>query len=78
VFFNSSSSVASVLQGIPVFVSDASAVTWSVANHNVKDINNPGLPAREQWLYELSAAHWTIDQSLNGDIYRHFEPYLPS
>ena len=77
VFFNSSSSVASVLHGVPVFVSDTSAVTYSVANHNIKEINNPGLPNREQWLYELSAAHWTIDQSRNGDIYRHFEPYLP-
>ena len=78
VFFNSSSSVASVLHGVPVFVSDASAVTYSVANHNIKDINSPVLPAREQWLYELSAAHWTIEQSRNGEIYRHFEPYLPT
>jgi hypothetical protein len=77
VFFNSSSSVASVLHGVPVFVSDASAVTHSVANHNIKDINNPAMPPREQWLYELSAAHWTIEQSRSGDIYRHFEPYLP-
>lgn len=77
VFFNSSSSVASVLHGVPVFVSDISAVTSSVANHNIKNINNPDMPSREQWLYELSAAHWTIEQSRNGDIYRHFEPYLP-
>jgi len=78
VFFNSSSSVASILHGVPVFVSDESAVTHAVANHNIKHIDNPKMPSREQWLYELSAAHWTIDQSRNGDIYRHFEPYLPS
>jgi hypothetical protein len=78
VFFNSSSSIASVLHGVPVFISDDSAVTYNVANHNIKDINNPNMPIREQWLYELCAAHWTIEQSRAGDIYRHFEPFLPT
>lgn len=78
VFFNSSSSVASILAGIPVFVSDNSAVTWNVANHSTRSINNPVMPEREQWLYDLAGCHWTMEQSRNGDIYRHFEPYLPT
>jgi len=77
VFFNSSSSVAAVLAGVPVFVADDSAVTYEIANHNIKNIENPNMPERQQWLYDLSAAHWTIDQSENGEIYQHFEPYLP-
>ena len=36
VYYNSSSSVLSVIQGIPTFVSEESAVTWDVANHNIK------------------------------------------
>ena len=78
VFYNSSSSVLSVLKGIPTFVSEESAVTWSVANTNLKNILQPSMPDRSQWLHDLGQAHWTIDQSRNGDIYRHFEKYLPA
>ena len=77
VFYNSSSSVAAVLAGIPAFVTDDSAVTWSVANHSTRDINDPQYPSREQWLYDFSACHWREDESIKGNIYRHFEPYLP-
>lgn len=76
VFFNSSSSVAAVLAGVPVFVDDDSAVTSAVANRNLDMIENPIMPGREQWLYDLAACHWTIDQSRRGDIWRHFVNYL--
>jgi hypothetical protein len=78
VFYNSSSSVLSVLKGIPTFVSEESAVTWKVANTNLKNILQPSMPDRSQWLHDLGQAHWTIKQSRNGDIYRHFEKYLPA
>ena len=77
VFFNSSSSVAAVLEGVPVFVGDESAVTWKVANHTTRNIDNPLTPDRTQWLNELASCHWTLDHSRNGDIYKHFEPHLP-
>ena len=78
VFYNSSSSVLSVLKGIPTFVSEESAVTWKVANTNLKNILQPSMPDRSQWLHDLGQAHWTINQSRNGNIYRHFEKYLPA
>lgn len=77
VFYNSSSSVAAVLDGVPVFVSEEGAVTYDVANYTTRDIENPRIPDREQWLWNLSQAHWNIDQSRQGMIYKHFEPYLP-
>jgi len=76
VFYNSSSSVASVLQGVPVFVSDRDSVSWDVANHNIANINHPVMPIREQWLYDLSAAHWSDNDSVSGRIYQHFLPYI--
>ena len=76
VFFNSSSCVASVLRGVPVFASDDDCVAWSVANHNLSLIEQPVLPSRDQWLWDLSAAHWTDEHSRSGEIYRHFESYL--
>jgi len=76
VFFNSSASVAAVLEGVPVFVDDASAVTWTVAHHNVGEIENPRTFSRDQWIYNLAAAHWSDDDGIAGRIYQKFIPYL--
>ena len=78
VFFNSSSCVASVLAGVPVFASDPDCVAWQVANHNLAQIEKPLTPLREQWLWDLSAAHWTDDESRAGLIYNKFKPFLPT
>jgi hypothetical protein len=76
VFFNSSASVAAVLEGIPVFVDDTSAVTWHVANHSVADIEKPKEFDRTQWINDLAAAHWSDAEGASGKIYQHFLPYL--
>lgn len=78
VFFNSSSSVAAALAGVPVFITDDDAVTVQIANRNIEMIEQPTMPSREQWVNDLAAAHWTMDHSQRGDIYRHFLPYLPA
>jgi hypothetical protein len=39
---------------------------------------NPQKPDRSQWLQDLGQAHWTIDQSRMGLVYKHFEKYLPT
>jgi hypothetical protein len=76
VFFNSSASVAAVLEGVPVFVDDPSAVTWHVANHSVSDIESPKIFDGTQWIYDLAAAHWSDSQSRKGSIYEKFLPYI--
>jgi hypothetical protein len=78
VFFNSSSCVASVLAGVPVFASDPDCVAWQVANQDLAQIEKPLTPPREQWLWDLSAAHWTDDESRAGLIYTKFKPFLPT
>lgn len=78
VFFNSSSCVASVLAGVPVFASDPDCVAWQVANQDLAQIEKPLTPPREQWLWDLSAAHWTDEESRTGLIYRKFKPFLPT
>jgi hypothetical protein len=72
VFYNSSASVAAVLAGIPVFATDDDCVAWRMANPDLAQIEDPRMPAREQWIYDLSAAHWTDAESRNGAIYLHF------
>lgn len=76
VFYNSSSSVAAVLAGVPVFAGDNDCVAWAVANHTLNQIENPVMPAREQWLYDLSAAHWTDSDSKSGKIYQKFLSFI--
>jgi hypothetical protein len=76
VFCNSSSSVAAVLAGVPVFADDDDCVAWSVANQDLAQIETPVMPDRTQWLYDLSAAHWTDAESRRGDVYQWFVKYL--
>jgi hypothetical protein len=76
VFFNSSASVAAVLEGVPVFVDDSSAVTWDVANHRISKIKTPEDFDRSQWINDLAAAHWSDADGASGKIYQHFMPYL--
>jgi hypothetical protein len=76
VFFNSSASVAAVCAGIPVFVDDVSCVAWNVANHDISQIESPATFAREQWLYDLAAAHWSDQDAQAGLIWQRFLPYL--
>lgn len=78
VFFNSSSSVAAAIAGVPVFVTDDGAVTAQIANRDIEMIERPAMPSREQWIHDLSSAHWTMEHSRRGNIYRHFLPYLPA
>ena len=78
VFFNSSASVAAACAGIPVFVDDSSCVAWTVANHDIAKIETPAEFSREQWIYDLAAAHWSDEDARQGRIYQKFLPYLTS
>lgn len=76
VFFNSSASVAAVCEGVPIFVDDPSCVSWAVANKNMADILKPKTFDRNQWMWDLSAAHWSDQDGRSGAIYRKFLPYI--
>jgi hypothetical protein len=74
--FNSSSGVASILSGVPLWVDDSSSVCWDVANKNVNSINSPELFNRTQWINDLAACHWTDDESRRGLVFNKFLPFL--
>ena len=76
VFFNSSASVAAVCEGIPIFVDDSSCVSWDVANTDITKIESPQTFAREQWINNLAAAHWSDQDAQAGRIYQKFKPFL--
>jgi hypothetical protein len=74
--FNSSSGVASVLSGVPLWVDDSGSVCWDVSNKDVSQINNPIMYDRTQWIQDLAACHWTDEESRQGLVYNKFLPYL--
>lgn len=76
VFFNSSSSVAAICEGVPIFVDDQSCVAWKVANKDLKNIETPEFFDRTQWIQDLAAAHWSDEESAQGLIYQKFQRYL--
>lgn len=76
IVFNSSSGVASILSGVPLWCSDSSSVCWEVSNKDLSTFNTPTLFDRTQWIYDLAACHWTDDESSQGLIYQHFLPYI--
>lgn len=76
VFFNSSASVAAVCEGIPIFVDDQSCVSYDVANTDVSTIEAPGTFDREQWLWNLAAAHWSDYEGRTGQIWKKFRPFI--
>lgn len=74
--FNSSSGVASILHGVPLFADDSSSVCWEVANKDISQLLNPVFPDRQQWIFDLAACHWTDEESRRGLIYQKFLPFI--
>lgn len=74
--FNSSSGVASILSGVPLWIDDSGSVCSEVSHRNVSELSNPQLFDRTQWIYDLAACHWTDEESRQGLIYKKFIPYL--
>ena len=74
--FNSSSGVASILEGVPLWVDDSSSVCWDVANYNIGDIDHAKQPDRGRWINDLAACHWTDQESRQGLVYKQFLPYI--
>jgi hypothetical protein len=69
VTFNSSPGVASLIQGVPVFVTDPipeRSQVWPVCNTDLTTITNPVLHDREPWIHKLCQSHWNDDEVASG------------
>ncbi len=79
VVYNSSPSVASAIEGIPVFLTDPKpeySQSLVVANLSLKDIENPIMPERQQWIEKLSMCHWNFDELRSGEAWEFFKKYI--
>jgi len=79
VVYNSSPSVASLIEGIPTFVTDPTpqhSQSFGVANTDLSQITQPQLPDRQQWIEKVSMCHWNFDELKSGEAWQFFKKYV--
>ena len=69
--FNSNALTESICEGIPTFSMCASSMAWDCSNKDLKDIENPKLFDRSQWLNNLGYCQWREDEIARGDPWEH-------
>lgn len=79
VVYNSSPSVASIIEGVPVFVTDPHpeyAQTYSVANTDLSLLENPNLIERQSWVEKISMCHWNFEEMRSGEAWSFIRQYI--
>jgi len=79
VVYNSSPSVASAIEGIPIFLTDSQpeySQSQDVANLDLSKIENPNMPDRQVWIERLSMCHWNFDELKSGEAWQFFKRYI--
>jgi hypothetical protein len=64
--WNSNPATVSALHGVPVFVGPDS-LSASIGNLDLKYIESPAMPERDQWANDLAYTEWTVDEIANGE-----------
>ena len=79
VVYNSSPSVASAIEGIPVFLTDPqpkNSQSFDIANIDISNIENPVLLDRQHWIEKISMCHWKFDELKSGKAWNFFKRYI--
>lgn len=79
VVYNSSPSVASLIEGVPVFLTDPypeHSQTYGIANTDLSKIENPEMFDRQLWIERLSMCHWNFDELRSGEAWQFFRNYV--
>ena len=79
VVYNSSPSVASLIEGIPTFITDPNpeySQTYGLANTNLNKLENPEMPDRQQWIERLAMCHWNFEELRSGEAWQFFRRYI--
>ena len=79
VVYNSSPSVASIIEGVPAFLTDnipQHSQSFDVANTDISNIENPVMLDRQAWIEKLSMCHWKFDELRSGEAWQFFKKYI--
>ena len=75
--YNTSASVIPILEGIPLFSSDRSCISYQVSNDNINSlINNPYMPDRTQWLSNIAYSIWNVKEMSDGIVWKRIRSRL--
>lgn len=80
IVYNSSPAIASMIWGVPTFVTDPSAErcqAWPHVNTNLDLINAPQYPDREPLYHKLAQCHFATATLESGDAWRFMRARLP-
>lgn len=76
VVYNSSPSVASIIEGVPAFVIDPiHSQSSDICNTDISQIENPIMLERIDWVRKLSQCHWNDSDLISGDAWRHMRQW---
>lgn len=79
VIYNSSPGIASLIEGIPLFITDTQpeySQCNGLANLSLSDIENPQMFDRENWIQRISMCHWNFDELRSGEAWNFFKKYI--
>ena len=79
IVYNSSPSVASIIEGVPAFVTDSvpqHSQTFGVANTDLSRLENPEMPDRQAWIEKISMCHWNFQELRSGEAWYFFKRYV--
>jgi hypothetical protein len=79
VVYNSSPSVASIIEGVPAFITDPvpqHSQTYEVANTDLSRLENPEMLDRQAWIEKISMCHWSFEELRSGEAWRFFKKYI--
>ena len=73
---NSTAAVDAATYGVPVFLTSDLCLAWDIGSNDLKQIENPVMPDRTQWLHDLAYANWTLQEVKDGTVWRHMKPQV--
>jgi hypothetical protein len=79
VIYNSSPGVASIINGVPVFITDPNprnSQVFEVGNLKISEIENPSMPDRQNWIEKISMSHWNFDELQSGEAWQFFKKFI--
>lgn len=79
VVYNSSPSVASIIEGVPTFLTDPrpeNSQSCEVSNIGLERLEDPLMPDRQSWIERLAMCHWSFDELKSGEAWRFFRQYI--
>ncbi len=71
VTYNSNSALDAILEGIPAFVLGEHDMLGPLANRSLDTLEEPEMPHRGQWLWNLAYTQWNGNEMKEGWPFRH-------